>query len=171
MRKIAEKIEYSPTTIYLYFKDKSDLLVQICEETFAGLAKKLEAIDAKYDDPFEGLKEGCRAYINFALKHPNHYKVVFIMMPQEEADAGQYEYVGSMGDKAFSYLRENVANCIKQNKKSRVDVVDVDVASQVIWAALHGLTSLLITHKDFPWASREKLIGQMIDMIIRTVQE
>ena len=25
MRKIADKIEYSPTTIYLYFKDKNEL--------------------------------------------------------------------------------------------------------------------------------------------------
>ncbi len=167
MRKIADKIEYSPTTIYLYFKDKSDLLVQICEETFASLAKKLEAIDAKYDDPIEGLKEGCRTYVNFGLKHPNHYKVVFIMMPQEEADAEQYQFIGSMGDKAFSFLRENVANCIRLNKKSKADV---EVTSQVIWAALHGLTSLLITHRDFPWASRDKLISQMIDAVIQTVQ-
>jgi len=38
MRKIAEKIEYSPTTIYLYFQDKADLLDCICEETFEGIA-------------------------------------------------------------------------------------------------------------------------------------
>ena len=36
MRKIAEKIEYSPTTIYLYFQDKADLLDCICEETLGG---------------------------------------------------------------------------------------------------------------------------------------
>ena len=36
MRKIAEKIEYSPTTIYLYFHDKSEILHTLCEETFAG---------------------------------------------------------------------------------------------------------------------------------------
>lgn len=40
MRKIAEKIEYSPTTIYLYFQDKADLLDCLCEETFTRLVKK-----------------------------------------------------------------------------------------------------------------------------------
>ncbi len=44
MRKIARKIEYSPTTIYLYFKDKTDLLNQICEETFSNLIKDIEKI-------------------------------------------------------------------------------------------------------------------------------
>jgi len=34
MRRVAEKIEYSPTTIYLYFEDKASLLYAICEETF-----------------------------------------------------------------------------------------------------------------------------------------
>ena len=35
MRKLAGKIDYSPTTIYLYFKNKDDLLFGICEEFFA----------------------------------------------------------------------------------------------------------------------------------------
>src|ERR671939_111330 len=63
MRRIAEKIEYSPTTIYLYFEDKAALLFAICEETFAKLAKKLETIVRQTQDPVEALKKGCRAYI------------------------------------------------------------------------------------------------------------
>jgi AcrR family transcriptional regulator len=33
MRKIAEKVEYAPGTIYLYFRDKAEILDRICEET------------------------------------------------------------------------------------------------------------------------------------------
>src|SRR5208283_6230223 len=68
MRKIAEKIEYSPTTIYLYFKDKADLLDCICEETFARLVRKQNSIDQAIADPIERLKKGLRAYIEFGLK-------------------------------------------------------------------------------------------------------
>src|SRR5918912_2842330 len=75
MRRIAEKIEYSPTTIYLYFEDKAALLFAICEETFAKLARKLETIIKQAEDPVEALKKGCRAYIEFGLKYPNHYRV------------------------------------------------------------------------------------------------
>ena len=44
IRKIAERIEYSPGTIYLYFQDKADILAQISEETFSRLERKLVAI-------------------------------------------------------------------------------------------------------------------------------
>lgn len=159
MRKIAEKIEYSPTTIYLYFKDKSDLLVQICEETFSILARRLESIKGRQADPLEALREGCRAYINFGLKHPNHYKVVFILSTQEHAGPDAYAYAGSMGDQAFSHLRDAVADCMLPAGRTPAEV---ELASQLIWASLHGLTSLLITHRDFPWASREKLIRGMV---------
>ena len=45
MRRIADKIEYSPTTIYLYFKDKAELLEQVCQETFARLKQVLVRIE------------------------------------------------------------------------------------------------------------------------------
>ena len=39
MRKVAEKIEYSPTAIYVHFADKEDLFHQLCQEDFARLAQ------------------------------------------------------------------------------------------------------------------------------------
>src|ERR1044071_2628284 len=78
MRKIADKIDYSPTTIYLYFKDKNDLFRQICEETFARLGKRLGSIGKKHGKNLEGLRAGLKAYVEFGLKHPKHYEVTFM---------------------------------------------------------------------------------------------
>src|ERR1700693_5812544 len=75
MRKIAEKIEYSPTTIYLYFQEQSELLDCICEETLGRLVKKQNLLDETVADPLERLEQGLKSYIEFGLKHPNHYKV------------------------------------------------------------------------------------------------
>src|SRR3974377_755544 len=79
MRKISEKIEYSPTTIYLYFRDKADLLDCICEETFAKLHRKLTPLEASTTDPRDRLGRGLGAYIEFGLKPPNDYRVAFLM--------------------------------------------------------------------------------------------
>src|SRR5215813_3940645 len=65
MRRIADKIEYSPTTIYLYFKDKAELLEQLCQETFAWLVQKLSKMMEQPGDPVERLKRGLLAYIEF----------------------------------------------------------------------------------------------------------
>ncbi len=164
MRRIAEKIEYSPTTIYLYFEDKASLLFAICEETFAKLANKTEAITKQYPDPLEGLRRGCRAYVEFGLKHPNHYRVTFMSPPMVAVGQEHYMREDSQGMRAYSCLRQSVTGCIEQGLFVETDV---DAVTQMLWAAIHGVTSLLITKPAFPWVNRNLLIDLMIDNLIR----
>src|SRR5580692_5765674 len=159
MRKIAEKIEYSPTTIYLYFKDKADLLDCICEETFARLVRKQNALDQSVSDPLERLRRGSRAYIEFGLKHPNHYKVAF-MMPEPFDDPEHCVRAHAMGQKAFDHLRVNLAKCAEQHL---IEVDDIEATAQAVWATIHGLTSLLIAHPKFNWVERNHLIDTLIE--------
>src|SRR5438132_13484788 len=63
MRRIADKIEYSPTTIYLYFKDKAELLEQVCAEAFSRLVQRLTKIDEQPGEPLEKMQRGVRAHI------------------------------------------------------------------------------------------------------------
>ena len=164
MRKIAERIEYSPTTIYLYFEDKAAIFESLCDETFAKLIEKQEALAKKHRDPLIRLRECGRAYIHFGLEHPNHYRVAF-MQPHSLGEQRSFEE--TMGYRAFSFLRANVEECVREKKFRRIDV---DLASQAIWAATHGLTSLLITHGDFPWAEREKLIDFMLQNLVASLK-
>ena len=78
MRGVARRIEYSPTTIYLYFKDKSELIQAICDESFGKLIARLEELAGKHTDPLDYLEAGLRAYVDFGLKHPSHYYATFI---------------------------------------------------------------------------------------------
>src|SRR5262245_20888191 len=82
MRRVAEEIEYSPTAIYLQFKDKSELVQALCDETFAGLVKRLEGLQKKHADPLDYLEAGLRCYIDHGLKHRSHYFVVFVVGPR-----------------------------------------------------------------------------------------
>jgi AcrR family transcriptional regulator len=163
MRRVAEKIEYSPTTIYLYFEDKASLLYAICEETFAKLAKRMETIARDSDEPVEALRQVCRAYVDFGLKYPNHYKLTFINHPQHPKDDKRHLREESMGMKAYGNLRSGVAACI-QAKKFRE--TNVEAVTQMIWAGGHGVTSLLISMPDFPWAKKNDLIDLMIDTLL-----
>src|SRR5215467_13377175 len=93
MRKIAEKIEYAPGTIYLYFRDKADIMERLCEETFSKLLQKMHALNNDPANPLEGLRRGLRTYIQFGLDNPNHYIVTFVQgkqLPEEhQSKAGQ----------------------------------------------------------------------------------
>lgn len=163
MRKIARKIGYTPTTIYLYFEDKADLLNQICEQTFAQLTRNLVAINKLSVRPMERLKLGLLEYIQFGLKHPNHYAIVFnSSMPVKPA----HDFEASEGEAAFDTLRGSVAACKADGSINRRDV---ELVSQTLWAGIHGITSLLITQQGFPFVERDKLIDSVLDTLIAGV--
>lgn len=162
MRKIAEKIEYSPTTIYLYFDDKAQLVRFLCEEAFVKLMNMFETLGEDLSDPLMALKKCGRAYIEFGLKYPNDYRVTFMLSLKPEAPEN-YLREDSMGFKAYSYLREIVAECVRQGKFGDADV---ETATQALWIVVHGVTSLFIALPNFPWADRDTLIDFTLDKFI-----
>ncbi len=163
MRKIAEKIDYSPTTIYLHFKDKTELLRCICDETFANLLQIMRSLKQDCHDPVICLRKGLRAYIDFGLSHPNHYKVAFIVHPGYLGDPDHYNRASSTGRQAFEALLSEVVECIEQGRFRKMDP---HIVTQGLWAGIHGITSLLIVHRDYPWVDRNELIDHVIDTMI-----
>lgn len=159
MRKVAERIEYSPTTIYLHFQDKSELVRAICDEGFMSLVAALGELGSRNLGPREFLEAGLRAYIAFGLTHPSHYFVTFV------ASAGKvdYQYEGSIGERAFTTLREAVVACMDAGEIRRADP---DATAQALWAAVHGLVVLLITKKPFPFVERQALVDRLMETLM-----
>ncbi|MGE5645615.1 MAG: TetR/AcrR family transcriptional regulator [Acidobacteriota bacterium] len=157
MRKIADKIEYSPTTIYLYFKDKAELLNCLCEEILMRLGQEIEKTPPA-PEPIAQLKQGMRVYINFGVNNPHDYRVAFMTSPR--ADPSQRP----VSRRVFGYLRQDVARCIEAGK---FRPVDLEMAAQVLWSAAHGITSLMVTHPGFPWVDQERVIDEAIDNAVR----
>jgi AcrR family transcriptional regulator len=161
MRRIAEKIEYSPTTIYLYFQDKAELLNNICAETFEKLIVRLERSRARFRDPLERIRQGLREYVDFGFENPEHYRVTFMVShPHAEDPCNQAQ---AAGFRAFEHLRQSVVDCVRAGKFRDVDV---DTASQALWAGIHGLTSLLIANHKFPFVERNRLVSMVIDTMV-----
>ena len=168
MRRIADKIEYSPTTIYIYFKDKAELLDQVCRETFARLVEKLSKIMEQPGEPIERLKRGLIAYIEFGLENPHQYRATFMMPIPEGFDHDKYHQPDSPGMQAFAFLTRSINECMKAGKMKGINV---ELAAQTLWAGIHGITSLLITHETFPWVGREKVIHSTVDTLVSGLRE
>ena len=168
MRRIANKIEYSPTTIYLYFKDKAELLEQVCHETFARLSQHLRAILEQPGDPLARLRRGLIAYVHFGLDNPHHYRATFMLPIPEGFDKQKYTRPDSPGIQAFDFLRRCVFDCISAGK---LHPKDPELASQTLWCGVHGVTSLLITHTMFPWVDKGQVIESVVDTVIAGVSK
>jgi AcrR family transcriptional regulator len=151
MRKIAEAIEYSPTALYLYFKDKDELLRELCSQDFRHLAQHFQAI-AAIPDPVEKLRRTGTAYVEFGLSYPNHYRLMFMTQkPQQHSDEICVQK-GNPDEDAYAFLRLIVSECIAQGK-FREDLSDADTVSQVLWAGVHGLVSLHIVMCEEEWVN------------------
>ena len=165
MRKIAEKIEYAPGTIYLYFKDKTEILDTLCEQTFQKLWARMDAIRNDTGNPVDALRRGLRTYIQFGLDNPNHYIVTFVLAKQE-ADAST-PAVAEPAMACFDCLRGTVRKCIEGGYINGGDVEDT---AQAIWVAIHGVTSLLVSKSAFPFVEHTRLIERLIDILIKGVR-
>ena len=85
MRKVAEKIGYTATTLYNHFEDKDALLRALCDADFGTLHESFARI-GRIADPIDRLRKLGQAYIEFSLQYPSHYRLMF-MTPHPARDA------------------------------------------------------------------------------------
>jgi AcrR family transcriptional regulator len=169
MRKIAEKIEYSPTAIYFHFKDKQTLLQELCDTDFGALAQEFQKI-ARVADPVDRLRLIGRAYVEFAIAYPNHYRLMF-MTPSKASlqPEGSRLARGNPEEDAYAFLRATVAEAIESGRL-RPELTDADLVSQMVWGGTHGVVSLHISNCNDEWINwydARETAQTLIEVMIR----
>ena len=150
MRKVAEKIEYSPTAIYVHFADKQELFRELCHQDYARLAEVFQS-SAMSTDPIERLKQIGAIYIDFGTRYPNHYRFMFMTShPPHEPDEEDREMMGNPEMDAYAFLKWAVQQAIDAGC-FREELTDAELISQTLWASVHGVISLHIAKGGDPW--------------------
>lgn len=143
MRRVAEAIDYTPGTLYWYFKDKDEIVFALHQRGFEMLFAKQQPTMA-IADPVERLRKLAEVYLDFALENPQYYDLMFINSATGrciERDEGSWK----AGEAAFGVLRETVRQVIESGRMRGTN--DPDVAAYACWAAVHGIASLLIRNR------------------------
>lgn len=135
IRNIADAIEYSPGTIYLYYKDKDELLFEVQGQAYL---KLLEAFKQNVNstDPLEKLEQLGKTYVSFGLANPELYDLMFIIRAPTNVDETVH---GHNGDATFTYLISLIEECIQADL---LIFKDANQAALQIWSMAHGLVSL-----------------------------
>lgn len=141
MRAIAEKIEYSPGTIYLYYKDKNALMHDLHVEGFVRMNKDMQVLN-HVRDPFERLIAMGRAYVQFALQNPDYYELMFIA--QNPLRGVEKPEDWKMGTLTFDNLIAVVQECQAQGRFAGKDPLRL---SFLIWSCVHGICALKCCHR------------------------
>jgi AcrR family transcriptional regulator len=163
IRKLAERLKCSPMALYSYFPNKQALLVALAGEGFRKLAQRFE--EAKPRDPLAFMRKVLWEYVAYAEENPIEYKILFLSV-EATADANKTKRDLKEGNPAFRILFEAVMNCIDEGLFEG----DAFAISTVLWTGVYGASAILITQRNFPFASRKRYIEELIAILLSGVQ-
>lgn len=138
IRRIADKIEYTPGNIYAYFKNKNDILYAVHQRGF-NILYALEKQAENIVDPAERLIKLGQIYVQFGLQNRPYYDLMFI--DSNIQDVIHQEDRWNEGQNSYDILRNTVAECIQTGTLAHSDV---DSVAFGMWAFVHGLVSLYV---------------------------
>jgi AcrR family transcriptional regulator len=160
IRNIAEAIEYSPATIYLYFKDKNEIFYALHGEAFKKFNEFMADL-ATIKDPFKRLIKMGEKYMEFTFKFPKYYDIMFIMQAPMDCDKNSDDW--KEGESAHCQLENLVKECQQlgyfKNKEYKT-------LSFLIWSTMHGMCSLALRDrmKIYEESERAKMIDKSFKM-------
>jgi len=163
IRKIAEEVGVSSTALYMHFRDKDEILLEICGGAISTLLASNSEISERPIDPVARVRMMLDAYMRFGLENPNTYRLAFCAAPVEVA-AQRREVTAELGARCYDRFRGAVAEIAAQG---RLRLGDANAAAFTLWAACHGLVALAIGEKHPGPTDREKLMALMLDTVFQ----
>ena len=159
IRAVAERVGVTPPSIYRHFDDKDTLLFDVCSRQFDRFHEYIDAKRSGHADPVAAVRAIGRAYVEFGLGHPEHYRIMF--MGRHDHTPAQYRDHVLDEQASFMALVGAVEECADAGRLHH----DAFETATVLWAAVHGLTSLLIAKPNFPWPPVEELVERTLDAL------
>ncbi len=161
MRKISRQVGCSVGTIYLYFKNKDEIFHALIDEGFEQLYTSFQAVLMSQFIPIERLQGICQAYIEFGLKHPEYYEIMYLQHPMMAARYPKEQY--RRARRFLEITAETIADCARNGG---LPVDDPYMDATLLWSAMHGITSLLINGRIDVRLDRAVLITQATEQAI-----
>lgn len=167
IRAVAERVGVTPPSIYRHFPDKASLIFDVCWRECDRLAEAIKTASTEVgDDPLEFYRRGTRAYVQFAVDHPEHYRILMMTKTEMRPDRAWLEGI----DNAFRLLLEGIAKLRDTGRlRDTFAAYDDFGLAQLMWSAMHGLASLLITFPDLAWLDLDELIDRHTELVFHGV--
>lgn len=158
MRRVAAALGVTAPALYAHVRHKSDLISAMAERQFAALVARFEAIDEP--DPVERTRAYARAYVDHALEEPELFAVLF----HDQPDLGTSPRADlPVAAQAFALPAAATAEAIEAGRFRQTDPM---LASLSLWAAVHGVATVLLlglsTDRD-----PTELVEAVIDTVVR----
>ncbi|MBL8961651.1 MAG: TetR/AcrR family transcriptional regulator [Gemmatimonadetes bacterium] len=148
MRRLADTIGYTATTIYHHFKDKDALLNELCLNDFRALGEALRHME-QVPDPVARIRAMGVNYVRFALEHPQQFRFMFMV---ERPVPGPNDVKIDPAEDGYVFLKTAVTEAISAGLLKE-GYQDVESVSQILWGMVHGIATIHLSkgHDEHPW--------------------
>jgi len=160
MRKIAERIEYSPAAIYGYFPSRDDIFVALFEEGFRLM--DAEPGGVQVDDPAEALKAMFLGYYRFARQHPQFFELMFLdrTVPQFCEQWEKFDFMLQKMHEAVTVVQRAIDAGVLPRGTEPV------AAFHVLWGAIHGPATAAVCGRFGPGEDPDALARDVLEATV-----
>lgn len=137
MRDLAEATGRSPMGLYRYFHDRDEIIAWLRTDAFNRFSDALEEAFASGSDAFARARAVGRAYLDFALKNPDAYRLMFDMSQPDDA---RYPDLITAGARANKTVTRHVIALADAG----VVQGDPEIVGRALWASAHGVVVLYL---------------------------
>jgi AcrR family transcriptional regulator len=164
IRKVAERLEMSPATIYGYFESKDAIFLALAEEGFHLFFDAIQGCDST--DPLDRVRHVYWQFYQFSKSHPEYYALMFLdrSVPRIHRDWPRFAFVQEMRQR----LRQRIQACIDAGAfpaGTRPDAV-----ARILFAAVHGPAVLNICDRHHPHEDLDALARDVLEATLRGLQ-
>ena len=169
IRNIADAIDYSVGTVYVYFRDKNEILHALHTQSFADLGGQFKVL-YNVKDPMERLRAMGKVYITYGLENPDMYDLMFTLKaPMEFLETIQKDEWDE-GKAAFDVLKTTVKECMDAG---HFKGHNLEPLSFLIWSCVHGMCSLEISSrtKNVNIKNPENIVTDAYDEYLKIINK
>ena len=159
IRKIADRIEYSPAAIYSYFPSKDDIFFALAEEGFRLLADHIVSAVQSLADPIDRLRTGLWAFYQFSKSHPEYFALMFIdrSVPSLSQDFQRFEFFQATTARGEA----DIQACIDRGQFSRT--LNPAAALHMLWVGMLGAATIGLAQRLAPGEDPDALAHDVLE--------
>jgi AcrR family transcriptional regulator len=162
IRKIAERIEYSPAAIYGYFPSKDDIFFALAEEGFRLLSEMATPDDRTTGEPVERVRETFWRFYQFSRRYPEHFELMFVdrSVPRITREYERFSFVGEMKRR----LMREIERCIEA--KIFPSTLNPAVAFRMLSMGVLGAAVMRLSGRFSPGEDADLIAADVLDVTL-----
>ncbi|MDG6102946.1 TetR/AcrR family transcriptional regulator [Dactylosporangium aurantiacum] len=166
LRSVAREAGIAAPSIYAHFADRDAIIETVLDIAFERLRQRIvETTCALPDDPVASLLAGCHAYVDFAVREPARYRVLFGRLREGRPELKMPLRLEDVPPRwrnrlqAFEVLVDGLAACAAAGRSASTDPF---TDATILWTSLHGAVMMRQFVPGFPWPPFSETVDALV---------